>query len=59
MKDQIAKELGLVGLEQHIEIVRVEDGIVDFIINAKTHYYAKVNKTGTKILKNSVRMNFS
>lgn len=59
MKDQIAKELGLTGLEQHIEIVRIEDGVVDFIVNGKTHYYAKVNKAGNKIVKNSIRMNFS
>lgn len=59
MKDQIAKELGLVGLEKHIEIIKIEDGVVDFVVNGATHFYAKVNKSGNKILKNSIRMNLS
>lgn len=59
MKDQIAKELNLVGLEEQIQIIRVQDGEVDFIVKGSTHYYAKTNKAGTKILKNSIRRNFS
>lgn len=59
MKDQIAKELNLVGLEEHIQIIRIQDGEVDFVVNGATHYYAKTNKAGTKILKNSIRRNFS
>lgn len=56
MRDQIAKELDVP--VRFIEVVKVQDGLVEFTMN-NVFYYAKVNKSCAKILKNSIRKDFS